>query len=109
MSPGIPKSEIRNPKSEISFSDVERIAELARIELAPAEKERAQSELANIVAYVGQLDEIDTSGVEPLHHVLDLRNVLREDEPQSSLPTEEALANAPARKGDYFLVPRVIE
>jgi aspartyl-tRNA(Asn)/glutamyl-tRNA(Gln) amidotransferase subunit C len=102
----IPHSALRIPHSDV---DIDRVAELARIELTPAEKERAQSELANIVAYMGQLNEVDTSGVEPLHHVLDLRNVLREDEPRLSLPVEEALANAPVRKGDYFLVPRVIE
>ena len=98
-------SEIRNPKSEI---EVTRIADLARIQLSPEEEARAREELGAIVGYVGQLSELDTSGVEPLHHVLDIRNVLREDEPQPSLPTEEVLANAPARKGDFFVVPKVI-
>jgi len=88
---------------------VKRIADLAQIQLSPEEEERAWSELGAIVGYVEQLNELDTSGVEPLHHVLDLRNVMREDEPRASLPLDIALMNAPARKGDYFLVPKVIE
>ena len=94
---------------EITPEVVRRIADLARIQLSPEEEARARTELGSIVGYVGQLNELDTSGIEPRHHVLDLRNVMREDEVQASLPVEEALRNAPQHKGDFFVVPRVIE
>lgn len=62
-----------------------------------------------ILGMVDQLRALDTTGVEPLHHVLDLQNVLREDVVHPSFDAETALKNAPARKGDYFLVPKVIK
>ena len=65
-------------------------------------------QFADIVAYMDKLQELDTDGVEPMAHALDLRNVLAEDAPGESLPVEQALANAPARDGDFYKVPKVI-
>lgn len=93
----------------VSIQDVDRIAELARLAPSTEEKEQLASELADIVSFVEQLNELDTDKVEPLHHVLDLHTVLREDEVKPSLPVESTLQNAPQRKGDYFLVPKVIK
>lgn len=98
----------RPPRPQLTIEEVERVAELARVHLSPEERERALEDLARIVGYVAQLQEVDTRGVEPLHHVLDLKNVLRDDVPEPSLPVEEALRNAPARKGNLFLLPKVI-
>lgn len=93
----------------VSLEEVERVASLARLDPAPDEKVRLAGEMSRILDYVRQLDELDTAEVEPLHHVLDLRSVLRDDEPRESLPVAEALKNAPARKGDFFLVPKVVD
>ncbi len=94
---------------KVDAAEVDRIADLARLDIDQEHKARTAEDLGRIVEYIGQLEELDTEGVEPLHHVLDLRNVLRDDEPRSSLPVEKAMMNAPARKGDFFLVPKVIE
>ncbi|MBM3326919.1 MAG: Asp-tRNA(Asn)/Glu-tRNA(Gln) amidotransferase subunit GatC [Calditrichaeota bacterium] len=100
---------MRGYKLKVTPDEVGHIADLARLCPSVDEKLRLAEQMSQIVEFVEQLNELDTSDVEPLHHVLDLHSVLREDEPQPSLPVDEALMNAPARKGDYFRVPRVIE
>jgi len=95
--------------SKVSVSEVERIAELSRLSPSADEKVKLASEMNRILGHIEQLNELDTSSIEPLHHVLDLSNVLREDVQGESLPISEALKNAPQRKGDYFLVPKVIK
>ena len=64
-------------------------------------------QLSAIVDYINQLQAVNTDGVEPLAHALDLHDVFRADEPRDSLSVDEALANAPARKGDFYSVPAV--
>jgi aspartyl-tRNA(Asn)/glutamyl-tRNA(Gln) amidotransferase subunit C len=93
----------------ITRKDVEYVAALSRIDLDEAEKERFTHQLAKIVEYVDKLNELDVSGVEPMSHAVDLRNVMREDTPRPSLGRDDALANAPARQDGFFKVPRVIE
>jgi aspartyl-tRNA(Asn)/glutamyl-tRNA(Gln) amidotransferase subunit C len=66
-------------------------------------------QLSSIVDYVGQLQQVNTDGVEPLAHPLPVHNVFRDDEPRPSLPTDAALANAPARQGDFYAVPAVLD
>ncbi len=90
---------------EIDAETVRRIADLARLDLDADELSAMVSQFKRIVEYVDRIGGLDTGRVQPLHHVHDLRGVLREDVPQPSLPVEEALRNAPARKGDYFLMP----
>ena len=94
---------------KISLEQVRYVAELARLELAPAEEERLTGQLNAILEYMGQLAEVDTAGVEPTSHVLPLTNVLREDEPRPCLTNAEALANAPAADQGHFAVPKIIE
>ncbi len=65
-------------------------------------------ELDQIVAYVERLNELDTKAVEPISHIIDLKNILREDKVQNWLEQEQALANAPQKKQSYFCVPKVI-
>jgi aspartyl-tRNA(Asn)/glutamyl-tRNA(Gln) amidotransferase subunit C len=94
---------------KITRHEVERVANLARLRFNEVEMERFIHQLNGILAYVDKLNELDTSGVEPTYHVLDLVNVFREDETQPSLPQEAALANAPDRTDSFFKVPRIVE
>jgi aspartyl-tRNA(Asn)/glutamyl-tRNA(Gln) amidotransferase subunit C len=95
----------------LSLDEVRRIAVLARLELSPEEERVFQGQLSAILDYVRQLEELDVSGVEPMTHALAAGDPapLREDEVQPSLAPDEALANAPAREGTCFKVPRIIE
>src|SRR5512132_1795961 len=95
----------------LSLDQVRRIAVLARLKLSPQEEQVFQGQLSAILDYVSQLNELDVSAVEPMTHALAAGEapVLREDEVKGSLPRDEALANAPARVGTFFRVPRIIE
>jgi len=92
----------------ITLDEVQHIAKLAKLSFPPEELEKMARELDAIVGFVEQLKEVNVEGVPPTSHVLDLSNVFREDEVQSALPVEQVLQNAPARKQDYFSVPKVI-
>jgi aspartyl-tRNA(Asn)/glutamyl-tRNA(Gln) amidotransferase subunit C len=89
--------------------EVRWVAHLARLECTEEELALFTAQLNEIVAYVNQLQQVNTEGVEPLSHCLPLHNVFREDEPGQSLSVEEALANAPARKGNFYAVPAVLD
>lgn len=90
-------------------SEVEKVARLARLALSDQEIEELTPQLAVIIGYVEALNELDTTGVEPTSHAVPMSNALRDDQVTPSLPVEDVFANAPARLGDYFLVPKVIE
>ncbi|MEM8946496.1 MAG: Asp-tRNA(Asn)/Glu-tRNA(Gln) amidotransferase subunit GatC [Planctomycetota bacterium] len=92
----------------ISRDDVEKVALLARLELSEAEVVSLTTELAQIVAYVDQLAEVDTEDVEPMAHAVEVHNVFAEDIVEPSLPREQALANAPNQNGRGYLVPPVL-
>ncbi len=96
-------------ESKMTLAEVEHVARLARLELSEAEKERMRSQLDAILTYIDKLRELDTRDVEPTSHAIPMVNVMREDEVRPCLPTEEMLANAPEREGDFFRVPRIIE
>jgi aspartyl-tRNA(Asn)/glutamyl-tRNA(Gln) amidotransferase subunit C len=85
------------------------VAHLARLELTDAELATMTRQLTAIVDYVAQLQAVNTDGVEPMAHALPVHNVFRDDEPRPSLPTAEALANAPDRQGDFYGVPAVLD
>lgn len=91
------------------IKDIEYVARLARLKLSDSEKQYFASDLDGILKYVRKLNELDTDKVEPLAHVLPLKNVLREDRVKSSLPVDDVLANAPKKGDGMFRVPRVIE
>ncbi len=93
---------------KVSLQEVEHLAHLAALEFTPEEKQKIATELERILEYVRQLEEVDTTGVEPLEHPGGPVQAMRPDEPQPSLPVEEALRNAPDRQGGFFRVPRVI-
>jgi aspartyl-tRNA(Asn)/glutamyl-tRNA(Gln) amidotransferase subunit C len=96
-------------ETRITLADVEHVARLARLDLAPEERERMRSQLDAILGYVEQLRRVDTAGVEPTAHVLPLANVLRDDEVRPSYPAEAMLANAPELQDGQFRVPRILE
>ena len=89
--------------------EIQKIAELARLELTPEEKLKLQKDLDSILDYIKQLQELDTSKVLPTSHVLDSENVFRDDEVRFAGTRDESLAQAPDREGPFFKVPKVVE
>lgn len=94
--------------TEIDLDLVRHIGRLSRIELSEDEVRTFKDQLAAILTYVAKLGELDTDGVEPMAHALELGNVFGDDELGESLAPDVALANAPQRDGDFFKVPKVI-
>jgi aspartyl-tRNA(Asn)/glutamyl-tRNA(Gln) amidotransferase subunit C len=95
--------------TELTRADVERIAALAHLELTDEEKDVFTAQLAGILHYAEQIQQVDTTGVPPMAHVGSERTE-RDDEPRPSIPVSDALANAPdpALDAGLFRVPRVI-
>ena len=91
----------------LSAEEVRKVAELARLHLSDADVETMTRQLNAIIDHINELQQVDTAGVEPMAHALDLHDVFRADEPAPSLKADEALANAPARKDDFYRVPPV--
>lgn len=91
----------------LSADDVRKVADLARLEISDAELETMARQLSAIVEYINQLQQVNTEGVAPLAHALDLHDVFRDDVLGQSLSEDEALANAPARKDNFYRVPPV--
>ena len=100
--------------AKLTVEDVERVAELANLELTPGETESMLHDLNAILEHVAQLNELDTRGVEPLAQVNELKgaggaSVLRPDERQPSLDRAAVMAEAPETDQAFFKVPKVIE
>ena len=93
---------------KITDEIVDQIAHLARLEFNGEEKENIKADLTNIIAFVDQLNTVDTEGVEPLIFMSDAINVLREDVYKPSITQEEALKNAPNADSDYFKIAKVL-
>ncbi len=81
--------------SRISKEQVKHVAHLARLAITEEEADLFTGQLDAIITFAEQLNELDTTGVKPTTHVLDMKNVLREDKPDQGLPLEEVLRNAP--------------
>ena len=94
---------------KISKDDVIYVADLARLEFGEEELEKFADQLGNILEYIEKLSELDTKGVEPTSHVLDISTPLREDRVEEWITHEEVLQNAPEREDDFFTVPKVID
>jgi len=92
----------------ISREEVEKVALLGRLLLSEAELDRMTRQLGDILGYIDLLSELDTEKVEPMAHALEVSNVLRDDRAQPSLDRESALANAPHRDDECYLVPAVL-
>ncbi len=93
----------------IDEAQVRHVAELARLKLTDEQVGQFTRELSAILDYVAQLNEVDTSQVEPTAHPLPLRNVVRDDRPAPSLDPAIALANAPQSEKTFFRVPKVLD
>ena len=92
----------------VTIKDVEHIAQLANLEFTEEQKQKFLLQFNDILKYMEQLNSVDTTNVEPLSHVIELKNVFRVDAVKPSTPTEEALKNAPKKNDGYFKVPKVI-
>jgi aspartyl-tRNA(Asn)/glutamyl-tRNA(Gln) amidotransferase subunit C len=92
----------------LSRQDVAKVGLLSRLALSDSDLASLTGELSKIVGFVSQLEEIDTTGVEPLAHPLDAENRFRDDVVTPSLTTEQALQSAPRHDGSCFLVPAVL-
>ena len=91
----------------ITIKDVEHVAKLARLELTEAEKERVSKQRGDMLKYVEQMNEVDTTNVEPMSHAIPIVNVMREDVVVSEQTKEELMANAPAEENGFFRVPKI--
>ena len=93
---------------KITAEQVQYVANLARLDLAPEELEAMTGQLDRILSYVETLGELDTEGVAPTTHALSVTNAFRDDQVRDSLDREAALGNGPLENGEAFVVPRVI-
>lgn len=92
----------------ITKKTVDKVAKLAKLQFTPEETAVIQKDLDKILAFVDQINKVDTSGVEPLTHLNKEVNVLREDDVEETITQQEALKNAPQKDSDYFKIPKVL-
>lgn len=95
--------------SRISAEQVKHVAHLARLAVTEEEANRLTQQLDKIITYAEQLNELDTDNVEPTSHVLEIKNVMREDKAKPGLPNEEVLKNAPDHQDGQIKVPPIME
>ncbi|MDK8643500.1 Asp-tRNA(Asn)/Glu-tRNA(Gln) amidotransferase subunit GatC [Niallia taxi] len=95
--------------SRITKEEVKHVANLARLAITEEEAEQFQKQLDAIITFAEELNELDTEGVVPTSHVLDVKNVLREDVAGKGLPVEDVLKNAPEHQDGQIKVPSIIE
>ena len=93
----------------LTISEVEHIAELARLELTQQEIQQYRDQLSDILEYAARLQSVDTSKIPPTSSVLPPRSVLRKDKAVQGLTVKDLLSNAPAEEADQFKVPPVFE
>lgn len=94
--------------NSISDETIEYVGILAKLELSGEEKEQAKKDIGEMLDYIDKLNELDTTGVEPMSHVFPVHNVFREDVVTNGDGRETALSNAPERKEDSFVVPKTV-
>ena len=96
-------------QAKISLEQVRHVARLARLELTPDEERRLQMDMSEMLGYVDKLNELDTDTIEPTAQVGESGTPVREDVVTNHPAAEAMLANAPAREGFFFKVPKIIE
>ena len=94
---------------EVTDQLIDNLADLSRLRFNDKERAEIKQDLQKMISFVEKLNEVDTSGVEPLLHMSEVTNVYRQDVVQGSMPKAEALNNAPAADSNYFKVPKVIK
>ena len=92
----------------ISDETIEYVGILSKLELSEEEKEQAKKDMGSMLDYIDKLNELDTTGIEPMSHVFPVKNVFREDIVTNGDGSKETLANAPLEKDQSFKVPKTI-
>ncbi len=93
----------------ISDETMEYVGILAKLELSEEEKEKAKKDMGKMLDYIDKLNELDTSGVEPMSHVFPVHNVFREDVVTNGDDRENILKNAPEERDGAFVVPKTVD
>ncbi len=94
---------------KVTGETIEYVSILARLELSGEEKVAAERDMGRMLDYIDKLNELDTTGAEPMSHVFPMRNVFREDEVTNGDGSGETLRNAPEEKDHMFVVPKTFE
>ena len=94
---------------KVTRETIEHVANLARLNLTEKEKEKLTSEMGHIIAHFDKLNELDTSNIKPMEHVIPIKNVFREDRTDKSYDRDKILANAPSQEDGCFKVPKIVE
>lgn len=94
---------------EVNSSLIEKLSTLSRLQFNEMEKEEIREDLQRMIHFVEKLNELNLDGVEPLLHIPEENNVLRDDVVKGELSREQALKNAPDQDGEFFRVPKVIQ
>lgn len=94
---------------EVNDALIEKLAQLSRLEFAEEEKQEIKSDLEKMIGFIDKLNELDTTGVEPLLHVSDNVNIFRKDEVKGEIGREDVFKNAPLHDNEFFKVPKVIK
>lgn len=94
---------------EVNDVLIEKLANLSRLEFSEEEKQEIKIDLEKMIGFIDKLNELDTTGVEPLLHVSDNVNVFRKDEVKGEIDKEDVFKNAPLHDNDFFKVPKVIK
>ncbi len=94
---------------EVNHALIDKLSLLARLEIKPDEKDKLRDDLQQMIGFIEKLQELDTTGIEPLMHLTEEINVLRADEVKGSVTREEALQNAQLKTDSFFMVPKVIK
>ena len=89
-------------------ADLEKLAQLAHLEMPPDELAQLRGDIEKILEYFNRIKDVDVTGLEPMQHPFDAADVWREDVVQPSLTVEEALRNAPHRIESFFAFPRIV-
>jgi|YelNatPaOPRAMG01_1025707.scaffolds.fasta_scaffold04505_11 aspartyl-tRNA(Asn)/glutamyl-tRNA(Gln) amidotransferase subunit C len=92
----------------LSIEEVMHIEKLARLKLSDKEREQYRKQLSDVLDYAARLNEIDTTNVPPMYHVLPVTNVFREDSPKQNFSQEDALKNAPLKENGFFVIPPIL-
>ena len=92
----------------VNMDDIEYVAKLAKLKLGEEEKQMLVGQMDEIVNFANKISELNTDGVKPTNHILDVKNVFREDIVKESYSRDEILRNAPAKEAGCLVVPSIV-
>ena len=95
--------------TQISSDEVRHLALLCRVAMSDEDVELMREQMSDILSNISVLNQVDTEGVEPTGHSVDLVSVMRDDEVEPSAERDDILSNAPTREGDFIRVRAVLE